>query len=599
MIIPWARRRSGSRSLRRRGVHALKIIDGKGMTTAVGDERLRAERGQPRGRAQLIPRNRRKAGYRTGSQVAIGLDCAASRFYKGRQVPPRGRGGLTLSAPGGPTSPPPGSTSTPSSRSRTACTGRLGRLESTSPSASAKVQLVGDDLFVTNTWILKGRHRQGHRQLDPHQDQPDRHALETFAAIRMAKTASYTAVISHRSGETETAPSPTSPVGTERQPDQTGSMSRSDRIAKYNQLLRRGRPQRRRQPLPRGLLQPALRPAPCTLVTIALLALLALVHAELWFSRAMPRVIDSRATRQAEEAQRGGQAAQCAAARRSERPGRKAWRWSRGASTSAWVNRRDLRADLAGQTLSAPRRFRDGVAAAVAAAAVRARLHAVGFAGQLVGADRARAVAGDGGAEHARQPARLAAGDRPLAACFPGVLGPALQRSPSLQIFFAIVALWGWWQWLRGTMDDGGRLRMMRSLPPRHAAFACPRRAGAGLAGAGAVPAPLHRFDVPWFDAFPRRRQPGRPVAAGPQIASRTGRPGWGSTWSARRPVRVQGPVADGAALRAVRTALDRLARLAAPGRFQPWRIHHRPCSVPRHHEPRFANELGTAGGAQ
>ena len=76
-----------------------------------------------------------------------------------------------------------------------------------------------------------------------------------------------------------------------------------------------------------------------------------------------------------------------------------------------------------------------------------------------------------------------------------------LYGEASLQIFFAIVALWGWWQWLRGTMDDGGRLRV-RSLP-RHAAFACL----AALALAWPALALFLRHytdsDVPWFDAFP------------------------------------------------------------------------------------------------
>jgi enolase len=101
-----------------------------------------------------------------------------------------------------------------------------------------KVQLVGDDLFVTNTKILK-------RGID------ERIAnsilikinqigtlTETFAAIEMAKTAGYTAVISHRSGETEDSTIADIAVGTNAGQIKTGSMSRSDRIAKYNQLLR-------------------------------------------------------------------------------------------------------------------------------------------------------------------------------------------------------------------------------------------------------------------------------------------------------------------------------------------------------------------------
>jgi enolase len=85
---------------------------------------------------------------------------------------------------------------------------------------------------------LQGRHQEGHRQLDPDQDQPDRHLSETFAAIEMAKRAGYTAVISHRSGETEDSTIADIAVGMNALQIKTGSLSRSDRIAKYNQLLR-------------------------------------------------------------------------------------------------------------------------------------------------------------------------------------------------------------------------------------------------------------------------------------------------------------------------------------------------------------------------
>jgi enolase len=104
-----------------------------------------------------------------------------------------------------------------------------------------KVQLVGDDLFVTNTKPLKG-HRQGHRQLHPRQGQPDRLADRDLEAVEMAHRAGYTAVISHRSGETEDTTIADLAVATNCGQIKTGSLARSDRVAKYNQLMRIERP---------------------------------------------------------------------------------------------------------------------------------------------------------------------------------------------------------------------------------------------------------------------------------------------------------------------------------------------------------------------
>jgi enolase len=101
-----------------------------------------------------------------------------------------------------------------------------------------KLQLVGDDLFVTNTKILKeGIARRVANSILIKINQIGT-LSETFAAIEMAKRAGYTAVISHRSGETEDATIADIAVGTNAGQIKTGSMSRSDRIAKYNQLLR-------------------------------------------------------------------------------------------------------------------------------------------------------------------------------------------------------------------------------------------------------------------------------------------------------------------------------------------------------------------------
>jgi enolase len=107
-------------------------------------------------------------------------------------------------------------------------TGALGR----------KVQLVGDDLFVTNTRILREGIAKGIANSILIKINQIGTLTETFAAIEMAKRAGYTAVVSHRSGETEDSTIADIAVGTNALQIKTGSMSRSDRIAKYNQLLR-------------------------------------------------------------------------------------------------------------------------------------------------------------------------------------------------------------------------------------------------------------------------------------------------------------------------------------------------------------------------
>ncbi|MBT9488805.1 MAG: phosphopyruvate hydratase, partial [Rubrivivax sp.] len=101
-----------------------------------------------------------------------------------------------------------------------------------------KVQLVGDDLFVTNTKILREGIEKGIANSILIKINQIGTLTETFAAIEMAKRAGWTAVISHRSGETEDSTIADIAVGTNAGQIKTGSMSRSDRIAKYNQLLR-------------------------------------------------------------------------------------------------------------------------------------------------------------------------------------------------------------------------------------------------------------------------------------------------------------------------------------------------------------------------
>jgi enolase len=102
----------------------------------------------------------------------------------------------------------------------------------------ARTQLVGDDLFVTNTRILREGIQRGVANSILIKINQIGTLTETFAAIEMAKRAGYTAVVSHRSGETEDATIADIAVGTNALQIKTGSLSRSDRIAKYNQLLR-------------------------------------------------------------------------------------------------------------------------------------------------------------------------------------------------------------------------------------------------------------------------------------------------------------------------------------------------------------------------
>ena len=221
--------------------HALKkILHDQGISTAVGDEGGFAPSVASHEAAiQMILAAIDKAGYTAGEQISIGLDCAASEFYKDGQYVLEGEGGLKLSAE--------------------AWTDMLAGWVDKYPIISiedgmhegdwdgwkhlterlgSKVQLVGDDLFVTNTKILKeGIDKRIANSILIKINQIGT-LTETFAAIEMAKRANYTAVISHRSGETEDSTIADIAVGTNAGQIKTGSMSRSDRIAKYNQLLR-------------------------------------------------------------------------------------------------------------------------------------------------------------------------------------------------------------------------------------------------------------------------------------------------------------------------------------------------------------------------
>ena len=220
--------------------HALKkLIDRNGMSTAVGDEGGFAPSVASHEAAiQLILQAIDAAGYTAGSQIVIALDCAASEFFKDGAYRLDGEG-LTLSAGDWTNMLASWCDKYPIISIEdgmaendwdgwATLTERLG----------SRVQLVGDDLFVTNTAILREGIRRGIANSILIKINQIGTLTETFAAIEMAKCAGYTSVVSHRSGETEDATIADIAVGTNAMQIKTGSMSRSDRVAKYNQLLR-------------------------------------------------------------------------------------------------------------------------------------------------------------------------------------------------------------------------------------------------------------------------------------------------------------------------------------------------------------------------
>ncbi len=221
--------------------HALKaILHDKHISTAVGDEGGFAPSVENHEAAlQLILQAIDKAGYTAGDQIALGLDCAASEFYKDGKYVLEGEGGISLTAEQWtdmlaawcdkyPIVSIEDGMAEGDWDGWKVLTERLGK----------KVQLVGDDLFVTNTKILKeGIEKRIGNSILIKINQIGT-LTETFAAIEMAKRAGYTAVISHRSGETEDSTISDIAVGTNAGQIKTGSLSRSDRMAKYNQLLR-------------------------------------------------------------------------------------------------------------------------------------------------------------------------------------------------------------------------------------------------------------------------------------------------------------------------------------------------------------------------
>ncbi len=220
--------------------HTLKkLIDARGMPTTVGDEGgFAPDLPSNEAALQLLVEAIDKAGYTPGKDIALALDCAASEFWKDEryQLVSENRAltseqfadVLAVWCDKYPIISIEDGMSEHDWTGWKYLTDRLGK----------NVQLVGDDLFVTNTKILKQGIAKGVANSILIKINQIGTLSETFAAITMANRAGYTAVISHRSGETEDSIIADIAVGTNAGQIKTGSLSRSDRIAKYNQLLR-------------------------------------------------------------------------------------------------------------------------------------------------------------------------------------------------------------------------------------------------------------------------------------------------------------------------------------------------------------------------
>ena len=220
--------------------HTLKkIIGSKGWPTPVGDEGGFAPDLKSNEEAlTLLMQAIEMAGYKPGEQIALALDCAASEFYKDGKYVLEGEGRSLSSAEltdlwadwaaRYPIISIEDGMAEGDWDGWKLLTDRLGK----------KVQLVGDDLFVTNTKILREGIQKGVANSILIKINQIGTLSETFAAIEMAKRAAYGNVISHRSGETEDSLIADLAVGSNAGQIKTGSLSRSDRTAKYNQLIR-------------------------------------------------------------------------------------------------------------------------------------------------------------------------------------------------------------------------------------------------------------------------------------------------------------------------------------------------------------------------
>ena len=219
--------------------HLKKLVDKKGYPTTVGDEGGFAPNVSGNDEAiELILRAIESAGYTAGQDVVLGLDCASSEFYKDGKYHLASEK-LELS-----------SIEFADYLSTLAdkypiisiedgmAEGDWAGWKNLTDKLGKKVQIVGDDLFVTNPKILKEGIQKGVANSILIKINQIGSLSETFAAVEMAKRAGWTNVISHRSGETEDSTIADIAVGLNAMQIKTGSLSRSDRISKYNQLLR-------------------------------------------------------------------------------------------------------------------------------------------------------------------------------------------------------------------------------------------------------------------------------------------------------------------------------------------------------------------------
>ena len=219
--------------------HLKKVLASRGLSTAVGDEGgFAPSLASNEAALEVIAQAVAKAGYKLGTDIALAVDCAASEFYRDGIYDLAGEG---------------------KQFNNEAFTDYLAALAANHPIISIedgldesdwagwklltdkigdKVQLVGDDLFVTNTRILQEGINKGVANSILIKLNQIGSLSETLDAIAMARAAGYTTVISHRSGETEDTTIADLAVGTAAGQIKTGSLCRSDRVAKYNRLLR-------------------------------------------------------------------------------------------------------------------------------------------------------------------------------------------------------------------------------------------------------------------------------------------------------------------------------------------------------------------------
>ena len=220
--------------------HALKkLLDDAGMATTVGDEGGFAPNLDSHEAAlKLIVQAIEKSGLQPGIDVAIGVDCAASEFYKDGLYHLESEGLKLTSAEFTDYLAAWCDKYPIISIEDGMAEGDWDGWKIHTEKLGKRVQLVGDDLFVTNAKILKEGIDKGVANSILIKVNQIGTLSETFQAIEMAKQAGYTAVISHRSGETEDTTIADLAVATNARQIKTGSLSRSDRMAKYNQLLR-------------------------------------------------------------------------------------------------------------------------------------------------------------------------------------------------------------------------------------------------------------------------------------------------------------------------------------------------------------------------